>query len=167
MKHWKKWAKMSMRQKNSIRREHLPFIMQRIHHETSLEQGRFSERLREILTLAIFTVGAAVTSVVTMDIIVYPLTIFAVEKTEVFTELTRWSILVLALLYILFRILRRIYILATSGLTPLEFVRYLLGRPWSYVSLFLTILITTLLVTGIIAIILRYNSHLLYRLYSG
>jgi hypothetical protein len=141
--------------------------MQRIHHETSLEQGRFSERLREILTLALFTVGAAITAVVTMDIIVYPLTIFAVEKTELFTDLTKWAILALVLFYLLFRIIRRIIILARSGLTPLEFIRYLLGRPWSYISLFMTIMVTSLLVIGIIAIVLRYNSHLLYRLYSG
>lgn len=137
-------------------------------NDENLYRGRrLKERLGDFTTLAVFTVIVAALSVVVMDLLVYPMVIFAMRSTGAFTFLVKYLFFGFfagsAILFILLKIRR----LKKGGLANREIGRYLVSRPAYYLSSFFIILLSSVVVLTIIYLLLERNYYLLYKLSGG
>lgn len=128
------------------------------------EKPRIKNRLKEITTLALFTIAVAILSVVVMDVLVYPIAYLSIRKPRVFTFLMNYTILFLVLFSIVFIIWRRYRLLRKEGLPRKKIVSFLMYKPVYYSAVTLFVLALTTLIVGFLYFLLHYNYYLLYRL---
>ena len=84
------------------------------------EKMKLRDRLKEISTLALFTLAVAVISVVIMNLLIYPVTIFAINHKNAFNFIVKdLSIFVLVALFVAFLGIR-IHRLSKEGLAARE-----------------------------------------------
>ena len=128
------------------------------------EKTRLRDRFKDISTLAAFTLAVALISLVIMNILIYPLTIFAVKKKELFnyiiTDLSLFAILI-ALIAMLSL---KVYRLKKDGLDIKSILAYLVRRPFYYLSLFFFFALISSGIIFFLYVILSYNYYLLYKI---
>ena len=64
------------------------------------------EKVKGFINLLLFIILAAIASLLVMDLMVTPITIFAIKKSDLFTSIIKYSILVITMLLIVFAISR-------------------------------------------------------------
>lgn len=124
------------------------------------ESGKITYRSRELATLAIFTFVAALISAIVMDFTVFPLTIFAVKNTGLFTAIIKFIIIFILFALGLYPIIRKIVSLKKNGFTAGAILTYLFKRSCFFISVFLVFIIISFVIIGLIYLLL-YNNHLL------
>lgn len=129
-----------------------------------IETSGAKDRIKNIFTLAVFTVFALIASIVTMDIIVYPITIFAVKETALFNSVIKYGFFSTITGLLILKIFRRILSLKREGLTLSGIVKYLLKRPRHYAGVYFAFLIISAVVISIIYLLLSYNYYMLYKI---
>jgi len=127
------------------------------------EKKSILERTKGLLTLAIFTIIVAAISLVVMDILVFPLTVFAINFTKIYTFLIKNIGFIVLILFVLFLIGRKIYLKKKNGLTEEEIGKYILHRLLYYFSVFLVIVILTAIIILFLYLILNNNYYFIYK----
>jgi len=130
----------------------------------SMEKTRIRDRMREIFTLFAFVVLSALASLVVMDILVLPVTLFAVAKKNVFNFIIGdlfWLFLIIIFALLL---ARRIVTLRKNGLSPREIIGHILYRPVSALATSLMVLLAGAVLIGVIHLLLSYNNYFIYKL---
>ena len=122
------------------------------------------ERIKEIFTLAVFTLVVAFISIVTMDILVYPISLVALKNKDFFNFLIGDLLFILIILFIIFLVAKKIYWLNKNGLSNREITRFLLFKPLYYLSTFFIILMASMFVIFFLFILLDKNQYLIYKL---
>lgn len=131
------------------------------------EKGRLRDRFRDLATLAGFTVAVAIISLVAMDLIIYPATLFAVRRPGTFTAIFS-SVLAATVIALLVAVpVRRIIRFRRDELPWPLIARYLLRRPLHYLALFCFFLLISTVIITILYLLLSNNYYLLYRITSG
>ncbi len=128
------------------------------------QRPKITTRLKELVTLAGFTVAVAVLSIAVMDILVYPVAVAATSYPAVFTAMLKYSLIILPAGVILLLEVRRARMLRKEGLSGRKILAILTHRPLYHLAVFLIIAIIILFVLGILYFLLNYNYYLLYRL---
>lgn len=130
------------------------------------ERSTISSKARELATLSIFIAVIAVISVVIIDPIVYPVSLFAIENKKVFNYIIKdiSFFVILALLAIL--MLKKILFLRKHGLGGKEILKYLVTKPAMKISAFLLTIFFSAAVILVIYILFSANYRLIYR-FSG
>lgn len=138
-----------------------------MNNEILYEKRRLRDRFREISTLAAFTLAVAVISLVIMNLLIYPVTVFAVNHTGAFNFIVKdLSIFaIIALLLFLFGL--RIYRLRKEGIPASEIARYLVRKPFYYIAIFFFFILTSSALVFLLYLLLSNNYYLLYRLSNG
>lgn len=129
-----------------------------------IEKTRIWDRVNDLKVLFFFVIAAAVVSLGIMDLIIIPLSLFAVEHTALFTFIVRdvtWIAIGATLLILL---VRRIYVLRKDELSIKEILSHLISKPVAVLSLFLLIIILSLILIYLIYLLLHYNSYFIYKL---
>ena len=132
--------------------------------EHPYEKTRLRDRSRELLTLALFTVAIALISTVVMNLLVYPVSLFAIHRKEAFN-----IIIVNVSLYgliglLLFLLGRKVYRLRKDGLPPARILVYLLRRPAYYLGLFMVFLASSAVIAAFLYFLLSFNYYYLFKL---
>jgi len=128
------------------------------------EKRKLRDRFKEIFTLAVFTLAVAVISVVIMNLLIYPVTIFAVNHKNTFNFIVKdLSIFGLVALFIFF-ICLKIYHLKKNGLSARDIIKYLMRKPFYYVSIFFFFIITSSVLLFLLYVLLSNNYYLLYKI---
>ncbi len=132
--------------------------------ENRYERKGLGDRTGEIITLSVFITVLAVCSVILVDIVVYPFSVFAINNVNLFNKIFEYTVLFGAsasiVMYIRkkYRYNRKIYD------TPSDAVKYMIKRPAHYISLFFITLITVSVLGVIIYLLFSENYHLLYEI---
>ncbi len=135
-----------------------------MYNDNILGKNRLKERIKEISILALFTIATAVISLILMDIIILPLTIFAISNVSLYTTLFK----IVALFCIFFIPLYMIYIrvreLKKNGIKNKEVFKILLIKPVRFLAIFFFILFCTAVIVILLYILFDNNNYLMYRI---
>jgi hypothetical protein len=135
-----------------------------MNNETLFEKRRLRDRFREIATLAGFTLAVALISIAVMNLLIFPVTVFAVNHTAAFNFIVRDLSLFIIVALLAFLVGLRVYRLRKEGLPAAEIARYLLKRPFYYVAIFFFFIITSSVLVFVLYLLLSNNYYLLYKL---
>jgi len=129
-----------------------------------IEKTNLSARVRDIRILFIFILLAAVLSAVVMDILILPITLFAIHFKQAFNFFIRdvFWIGVIAVLIALFA--RRVYVLRKNGLKAGEIIKHAITRPLAAVSLAFIVGFAAIVLVYCIYLLLHYNGYFIYRI---
>ncbi len=125
--------------------------------EETLESSAPSERIKELASLAFFTLIAAVSSVIIMDIIVFPITLFAVNNKNTYNFIFKYSFLTLVIVLIFYLILNKIYKMKKDGFPSSEIILYLVKKPFSYLGTVLALILISASLLAAVYFILNIN----------
>lgn len=124
----------------------------------------FKEKLKEFSVLITFIFIAAFLSLVTMNILVFPVSLFAVKSSSFFTLSVKILIISSVASYIVFRFIRRIRISRSEGIPVIKaFLSSLAGKSKTLL-LSILILISLFIFFLILFFAIRYNYIILYEL---
>jgi hypothetical protein len=118
----------------------------------------------ELLVLLIFIIVSALVSLILMNHIAYPLSLFAVHNPKLYTYIVKWSILFAIALYILFRLVRRIRISRAEGIPVLKSLSQSLLRRTKGFAFFCIALIAIIIFIIGLHLLLKYNYIILYEI---
>ncbi len=138
-----------------------------MNNEILYEKRRLRDRFKEISTLAAFTLAVAVISLVIMNLLIYPVTIFAIKYTGAFNFIVKDVLAFAIIAMLLFLIGLRIYRLRKEGLPASQIARYLLKKPFYYIAIFFFFFLTSSVLVFLLYLLMSNNYYLLYRLTNG
>jgi hypothetical protein len=128
------------------------------------EKSRLRDRTREIITLALFTIAVALISTLVMNILVYPVTLFAIHRKELFnviiTHLSFYGVVV----FLAFLLVRNIIRLRRDGLSSSKILSYLIRRPAFYLGIVMVFLAVSAVIIAFLYVLFSYNYYYLYKL---
>ena len=130
----------------------------------TVETHRIKDRLRDIFILFSFVVMAAVASVIVMDILVLPITLFAVNFKSAFNFVLRDLLWLFAVLLFITLLVIRIIVLRKNGLNFREILNHIAFRPFSALATVLMILGASAVLIMIIYLLLSYNNYFIYKI---
>lgn len=128
------------------------------------EKSRLRDRTREIVTLALFTVAVALISTVVMNVLVYPVTLFAIHRKEIFNVIIIHLSLYGVIGLLAFLLVKKIYRLRRDGLSAAKISSYLLRRPAYYLGIFLVFLAVSSVIIAFLYLLFSYNYYYLFKL---
>lgn len=135
--------------------------MSKTHFE---EKAPLTDRARSLVVLALFTLAISVIATLAMDILVLPVSLFAVKYTETFSLIIRKSILYSFIGICLFLLIRRIVQLNRAGLSWLETALHLTRRIGHYAGLTLIFLVISGIIIGFIYYLLSSNDLVIHNI---
>jgi len=128
------------------------------------EKASLKNRSRSLSVLALFTVAIAVFSVIAMDILILPLSLFAVKHTEIFSLIIRKATLTSVICLILFFFIRRIIQLKRSSLSGTDISLYILRRAGHYTALIFTFISISGALISLLFYLISSNDLLIHRI---
>ncbi|MBN1498243.1 MAG: hypothetical protein JXA07_15830 [Spirochaetes bacterium] len=131
------------------------------------EKRRLRDRFRDLVTLAAFTLAVAAVSVLIMNLLVYPVTLFAVRNKETFNFIVRDLSLFGLLAIILIAVGLKIRHLKKEGLPEKEIAGYLFRKPFYYLSIFFFFIVISAALLFLLYLLFSNNYYLLYKLTSS
>lgn len=138
-----------------------------MNNELLYEKRRLRDRFRDISTLAAFTLAVAVISLVIMNLLIYPVTVFAVNHTSAFNFIVRDLTIFTIIALLLFLVGLRVYRLRKEGIPASEIARYLVKKPFYYLAIFFFFILISSVLLLLLYLLLSNNYYLLYRLTNG
>ena len=127
------------------------------------EKRKYKDRVKEIFTLFLFTIVIAVISLVAMDILILPISIFAINQKSVFNYIIKDVLIAAVFTIIVILFLRKIYRLYKDGNSLKDIFKYLLLKPLSLFGSFLIIMLLTFIIIFLLYIILNFNNDQIYQ----
>ena len=135
--------------------------------KNTLESRTLRSKIKEITAISFFTVTAAAASIILADIIVFPLTHFAVKNVDIFNLLFKNLLLITILLFLIYSLVKKYRKLTDEGLSLKNILLYFLKRPFHYGSLFLSFILISSLVILILYFLFSLNYYYLYKISGG
>ena len=130
----------------------------------TLESTAVVERIKESGALINFTLIALVCSVIIMDIIVYPITIFAVTNTNASNFIFKYSFLTLSAGIIIYFISNRVLKLIKDGFSVSKIIIYFIKRIFSYIGIAFAFISISAVIISIIYRLLDLNNTFLSKI---
>ena len=121
-------------------------------------------KLKDLYILTGFTILIAFTSLLFMDIIIFPISIFAVKNKKIFNDLIKYLSLLSLIFILIIYFLRKIYNLIKKRPPAIEYLKFFLLSPFKSFLFFLISILTLSLIIIILYITLNYNDYLFYKL---
>ncbi len=119
-------------------------------------------RIKELLTLSLFILVSAVISIVVMDILVLPLSLFAINRKTAFNYIIRDVSLFIILFIVILLLIRKVIRLYRDGFKIPRIARYLLVRPLRGIVTFFLILVASGIIIYLITLLLNFNYYRIY-----
>jgi hypothetical protein len=128
------------------------------------EQISFADKIFELKGLFIFIMCAAVASVVIMNLLVLPVSVFAITHKHAFTFAVKIFFLLLLLSYLIVKIRRHILTAKNRDVSALHTVSAAAGRKFRKLGYFLTSALLALAVVLLMYYVLTANSQIIYEM---
>lgn len=135
-------------------------------HNT-LESKSLRSKVKEIAAISLFIVIAAAASIFLADIIVFPLTHFAVRRVDIFNLIFKNMLLLIVLVFLCYTLIKKYRKLIDEGLSGKNIAIYFLKRPLHYGSLILSFLFISSLLITILYLLFNLNYYYLYKISGG
>jgi nitrogen fixation/metabolism regulation signal transduction histidine kinase len=133
-----------------------------MNQHSHFEQKSNLSRIKELITLTAFILIAALISIVVMDLLVLPLSLFAINHKSAFNfvikDISVFVILFIIILTLVFKVIR----MRRDGLSASRIVKYMLMRPLRAMLTFMLVLVTGGIVIYILSLLLNFNYYRIY-----
>jgi nitrogen fixation/metabolism regulation signal transduction histidine kinase len=133
-----------------------------MNQHSHFEQKSNLSRIKELVTLTAFILIAALISIVVMDLLVLPLSLFAINQKSTFNfiikDVSLFVILFIIILTLVFKVIR----MQRDGLSPSQIAKYMLMRPLRAMFTFMLILVTGGIIIYILSLLLNFNYYRIY-----
>lgn len=93
------------------------------------EKNSLSDRIKNLSVLAFFTVMLAIVSVIVMDILIYAISSFALNKTDSFTLVFKYGVLFFVIAAFLLTVFKRIRSYRRNNMPSGKIAAYLIKTP--------------------------------------
>ncbi len=135
--------------------------------KSRLESGTIKAKMKELLSISLFTLIAAALALFLADLIFFPLAYYSVRNVDIFNILFRYTgiFFIAAFLGTLFFV--KVRTLHRDGKTLKSIILYVFLRPVQYAGLFLFIMLLIALLIGIIYFLFSSNYYHLHRIAGG
>ncbi len=127
----------------------------------SFERSGILQRIKDLGLLALYTVISAFIALIFMDLIIYPVSSFALNRTGLFTFLFRYGILFFAAGSIIFFIAKKVKKYRKHGAGAAEIILALLKIPARTAAVFIFILLVSGVIIAALWFMLSINSSLI------
>ncbi|MCX7677861.1 MAG: hypothetical protein N2316_01450 [Spirochaetes bacterium] len=138
--------------------------MSAIFNKNANTHKTFIHKFKEGYILFIFIILSAITSLIAMDALVFPIALFATTKKELFLTLFGDFFWLAVVATLLFMVARKIRAMKLNGIPLSRIVQHLICRPLNILVSIIGILLSAFLLVGIIYLLLSYNYYFIYRL---
>ena len=135
-----------------------------MNNESMLEKSRLRDRFKGISTLAAFTIAIAVISIVVMNLLTYPVTVFAVKYKNAFNYIFKYFIIIGLITLFAYLVLATVYRLKKGGLSSREIALHILRKPFYALSIALFIIAASTAIIALLYILFSNNYYLLYKI---
>ncbi len=134
-----------------------------MNHASPFEKSSFKERIKEISTLAAFTIAIAVISIVIMNLLAYPVAAFAVKQKAAFNFIFKYFVTIGIVALFAGLISITVLRLKKGGLASKDIVRYIVRRCFYSISMFFIVIAAS---AGVIILLYYLFSNDYYLLYK-
>lgn len=131
---------------------------QHSHYEQKSKLGR----IKDLVTLSAFILIAALTSIATMDLLVLPISLFAINRKSAFNFIIKDISVFFVLFIIILMLVLKIIKMDREGFTISQITKYMLMRPLRAILTILLIMVTGGIIIYIIALLLNFNYYRIY-----
>jgi len=131
------------------------------------ESGTIKGKMKELLSISVFTLIAVFLALFLADLIFFPLAYYTVRNVDIFNILFKYtgiSAVVLLMSSLLFLKVRSLY---RDGKSTGSIIRYVFLRPLQYTGFFIFVLILTGLIIMVIYLLFSSNYYHLHRIAGG
>ncbi len=135
--------------------------------ENKYERETIKDRVKELSSLSLLTVIIAVISIFLMNMIVFPLSYFAVNNVTAFNVILKNISLLMILTAIILILYGKYKSLRRMGMELTSILFYFLKRPVHYITMTLFTIILFSLLIVIIYYLFSANYYLIYKLAGG
>jgi len=119
---------------------------------------------KQILLLFVSIAVSAFIIVVFIDLVLFPVILFAINNTELFTSLVKIFSIAGLILMVVYGLLYRMVTLKRKGFSPGSIARHFIGRPGRYFLIFLAVLFMFLLLVGFLYLLFHWNHQLVHQI---
>lgn len=134
---------------------------------SKLDSKSFGSRAKELVSISVFTIIAALVCILLMDILVFPLTMFAVGDVPSYNRLINLAFIVLGGGVVIYAITSTVRSLKRDNHTTGFILLYMIRRPMYYLGLFLFFIALCGLIITVIYLLFSMNYYYMHRLGGG
>lgn len=132
-----------------------------------LDSKSFSSRVRDLVSISGFIIAASIISTLLMDLIIFPLTLFAINDVPSFNNLIKLLFIFFISAIILFYVITKSSKLRKEGRDTKYIILYLFRRPFYHIGLFFLILTLSALIIAAVYFLFSSNYYYLHRISGG
>jgi hypothetical protein len=136
-------------------------------HENKYERGSLKDRIKELSSLGFLTVIVAAVSVFLMNLVVFPLSYFAVNNVNSFNIILKNIFYLFIITFILFIFFNKIKYLKRTGMRLSSILLYFIKRPFHYLSLVLFFILLSSILVITIYYLFSTNYYFIFKLGGG
>jgi hypothetical protein len=128
------------------------------------EKTGLFNRLKESGVLFLFIFLSLIASLIVMNIIIYPITLFSIKNNQIFTHIVVnlfWIIIFASTGFVL---TRKIIYYKKNELPNIQIIKKIILRPLSFLLFLFLILISIIILILVINFILQKNYYLIYKI---
>lgn len=134
---------------------------------SKLDSKSFGSRAKELVSISVFTIIAAFVCTILMDIIVFPLTMFAVSDVPSYNNLIKLIFTLFAGGVAAYAVISTVSKLKKDDRTTGFILIYLIRRPAYYLGLALFFITLSALLIALIYMLFSMNYYYMHRLGGG
>ena len=132
-----------------------------IQYGSAYERGGIANRIKDISIFAAFTLILAVISTITMDILIYPIALFALNKTKLFSLIIKYSFIFFIAAFLLSAVIKRARSHLKNGLTFRETATDLIKAPASVAAIAVFLIFLSAIIIGSVYLLLSTNNRII------
>jgi hypothetical protein len=125
--------------------------------EIILESSAPRERFKELASLALFTLIAAAGSIIIMDIITFPLTIFAINNKNGYNYIFKYSFIIILAVLLIYLVMNKFFKMKKDGFPVKSIILYIAKKPLSYLGTAFAMIFISAILIAVIYILLNVN----------
>lgn len=135
--------------------------------KSRLESGTIKSRMKELVSISLFTLIAAFLALFLADLIFFPLAYYSVRNVDIFNILFKYSGIFFISAIMMILLFLKVRSLHRDGKTIKSIMVYVFIRPFQYIGFFIFILVLIALIIMIIYYLFSSNYYHLHRIAGG
>ncbi len=135
--------------------------------KSRLESGTIKSKMKELVSISLFTLIAVFLSLFLADIIFFPLAYYSVRNVDIFNILFKYSAIFFIISIMVILLFLKVRSLHRDGKTVKSIIIYAFLRPFQYMGFFIFTLFMIALIIMVIYFLFSSNYYHLHRIAGG
>jgi hypothetical protein len=132
--------------------------------DNTYEKTRLKDRAKELIILFAFIIGALISSIIIMDLIIFPISLFSINNKEIFNHFVKYTTWIIFIALSIYLIGRKIYLLRKDGMGYNEIMKIILFKPLRFLMSMMIFVVLSSMLLLLIYSLMSYNYYILYKI---